>query len=259
MARFNRFGAVYGDVMAMYPGTGVTDYDSGGANGQAKIEAALDRAVREISGAFTPEVYEQIMHVDAEQVARYATAGQSTFTCGLNPVLAGTLHVWVFPSTNLLNAPGGWGTYMTSYLGAYEDYFIKPRVGILEVPSGQVALTASTGGVVLSGVTVNVNDRIYATYDVDVDNATFAMKSCADAAIMGAAAELGASLYSSASQEWKLVETYREKFRGIPTDKGYKGGSLEGNWVPDELRKLTFFQEVERTSNQVGSYRMRRS
>ncbi len=37
MARFNRFGKTYTDVLGLFPGAALTDFDAGGANGQAKI------------------------------------------------------------------------------------------------------------------------------------------------------------------------------------------------------------------------------
>lgn len=243
MSRFNRFGATYDKVVAMYPGSVLADYDGGGASGQTRIEEVLDRITREVAAAFTPEVYRQLTQVDAEEVVRYATAGQTTATLGLAPVVAGTVHLWQYPNPEAMSGDSG-------YAGFSVDYYRKPRKGYNELSGYSV--TAATGAV--TAITaLSLGDRLYATYDVDTDNASISMPSVADLVYLGTAAEVGARLYSEGTQEWKLVEEYRARFAARMTE------AREGRWIPDELRKLNFWEEVERGSDQVTSVRFYRA
>lgn len=234
MSRYNRFGSAYTDVMGLYPGTVVTDYDQGGASGQTRIEAAMDRACRRFAMALSPDVYRQMTKVDAEQPVRYATSGQATFVLGLGPMVANTLHVWRYPSL-----------YAVS-IGVVEGFTQAPQVGLLEEPTPGTS-TAGAVVTVTPTTTLALGERMFASYDVDVDNTSFAMPSIADLCLYGAATELGALLYSNEQQEWKLVDEYRKRW-----DDALKAAA-EGAWVPDELRKLTYWQEVERSSNEVRS------
>ncbi len=244
MARFNRFGATYDQVVALYPGSVLADYDDGGAAGQTKIEAVLDRIARDVSAALTPEAYRQMTEVDCEEVVRYATADQTTATLGLLPATAGTLHLWRYPNPELGYAGSSVGD------GSSSDAFTrKPRFGVNELTG--YTLTAATGAI--ADITaLAVGERLFASYNVNVDAATFAMSSVADLVILGTASELGARLYSHDMQEWKLVEEYRTRFAT------QMAGARAGEWIPDELRKLRYWTELERTSDDVRSVRLYR-
>lgn len=253
MARYNRFGAVYTDVMAMFPGTILADYDGGGDSGQTIIEGVLDRIAREVASSMTPDVYKQFTEVDCQQIVRYATAAQTTASLGLVPVIAGTLHIWIYPPLAALELNE------RSDGGPVDDFWYrKPVLGYNEETG--FSLNATTGAVTALRE-LNAGERVFASYDVDVDNAAFSMPSVKDIVVLGAAAELGSRLYSDASQEWKLVDEYRSRYRGaMQSTPGQEGGTmgraLAGTFVPDELRKLTYWSEVERKSDEgVGSFR----
>lgn len=255
MSRFNRFGAVYTDVVSMFPGTILADFDGGGANGQTVIEGVLDRIAREVASAFTPDVYKQLTEVDCQEIVKYASSGQTTATLGLVPAVAGTLHIWIYPPLASLEL-----TERSDGAPVDDFWYRKPVLGYNET-SG-FSLTASTGAV--TGLPeLNAGDRVYASYDVDVDSASFSMASVKDIVLLGAAAELGSRLYSDAQQEWKLVEEYRSRYRGSmqPTnpESGQVGRAMAGTFVPDELRKLSYWNEVERKSEEgVSSVRLYR-
>jgi hypothetical protein len=236
MPRFNRFGATYADVVAMYPGSVLADYDAGGAAGQAKVEAALDRAVRRFSMALAPDVYRQMTKVDAEMPVRYATEGQTSFALGLGPMNSGTLHVWRYPSL-----------YTIESLGLGGAYSQKPEFGVLEELGWSANTVGAVVTVTLASPAMSKGQRIFASYEVDVDNAAFTAQSVADLSLYGAAVELGAFLYSEGTQEWKLVEEYRKRWEDALK------AATEGGWVPDELRKLNYWEAVERASNEVLS------
>ncbi len=256
MARFNRFGAVYADVVSMYPGTVLADYDGGGSSGQTVIEGVLDRIAREVASALTPEVYKQITEVDCEQIVRYATEGQTTATLGLTPTLAGNVHLWVYPSLAAMEL-----TDREDGIALDDIWYKKPVLGSNEL-SGY-AVTAATGAI--TGLpALSVGDRVYASYYVDVDSSSFSMPSVKDIVLLGAASELGARLYSDAMQEWKLVSDYKDRYRGsfvaAANEQGQLGRAFAGTFVPDELRKLTYWTEVERVSDtEFGSARLYRS
>lgn len=237
MARFNRFGATYAQAIALYPGTVIADYDAGGGSGQTKVEAVMDRITREVASALTPDVYRQMTEVDAQEVVRYATDGQSTATLGLVPALTGTYHLWAYPNINLADS-------RLADLGEYGEWvYRKPGKGVNELTGYSV--TASTGAI--TGLSLSTGDRLYATYDVDVDSASYSLASVADIMLLGVAAELGSNLYTEGTQEWKAVTEYRDRYNK------WLEALREGAWVPDELRKLTYWTEIERTSSEVKS------
>lgn len=256
MARYNRFGATYDQVTALFPGTVVTDYDAGGVSGQNNIEGVMDRITREVAAALTPECYKQMTEVDAQLVVRYATSGQASFTPGITPLIAGTMHLWRYPSLVAVmpGVPSGLGGPSTLGDWAYR----KPTVGFNEVP----AVNYVPAGQVVNfvGITLTVGERVFASYDVDVDNAGFSMPSLADIVLLGAAAELGKRLYADGSQEWTLVEEYKARYRGayVASEGGVIAKAFAGNWIPDELRKLTYWENVERVSPEVSSVRIYR-
>lgn len=235
MARFNLFGSVYTSVVAMYTGASATDF-----GGQSAIEAVMARITRDVSAALSPDAYRQMTEVDCEEVVRYATAGQTTATLGLPPVVAGTLHLWTYPSQDWSGMPGSYSS---------DEYTRKPRFGILETTGW--TLTASTGAI--TGLSLSLGDRLYASYNVDVDSVSFSMPSLADLVVLGTAAEMGARLYSAGTEEWKLVEEYRTRYAAQMTT------AREGAWIPDELRKLRYWSELERSSEEVRSVRLYRA
>lgn len=245
MSRYNRFGKVFGDVMRCFPGTVVADYDAGGANGQTNIESAMDRATMEVAAALPPAVFNALTNVQAQEVISYASAGLASFTLGMVPVIAGSVHMWLYP---LLPPPGGmWNASLWS-----AEWFRPPTIGFLEAPTADYVVTASTGAISYTGRAVNLGERVFASYSVDVDNAAFSSLMLGQVAVLGASAELGELLYSQGTQEWALVTQYRERYQSLMDQ--LKDGSL----IPDEVRKLKYFTEVERTNNEVRSVRFLR-
>ncbi len=232
--RFNYFGAVYTDIVSMYPGTILADYDGGGASGQTRIETALGRISREVASAMTPEIYAQIT--------------QTTANLGLTPTVAGTVHLWVYPPLAAMEIRNyGLSGNLTGNFAAIDDWYRKPTVGFNEATS--YSITAATGAI--TGIpALNVGERVYATYDIDVSSASYSLPSVADLVRLGTAAELGARLYSDAQQEWKLVDDYRTRYRGAfeSSEGGQLGRALKGTWLPDELRALNYWKEIDRKS-----------
>lgn len=257
MGNYNRFGATFDQVVAYYPQTVAADYDpalsGSSAGGQAAIETSMDRQSRLIAAALTPEAFRQMTQVDAELVIRYATAGQTAIQLGLFPIRAGTLHLWRYPSEVAMS---GGSFYSAGTPGMYriDSYFYKkPMLGLGEVASTDFAVTVATGAVVLSGsVNLGLGERVFATYDTNYDAAGFSLASLADAVVLGSAVEFGNSLYTESSQKWDLVSGYEKEWNG--TLAALRSGLL----IPDELRRLNHYKEVERTSTTWGGLDLRR-
>ncbi len=254
--RFNKFGATASDVVAMYPGTILADYDGGGTAGEAIIEGVLDRIAREVASAMSPEVYKQITEVDCQEVVKYATANQTSFTLGIAPIVAGSVHLWIYPPIASLELRQyGLNDYSGSMCS--DEYFRKPVLGYGEVATTDYSVAASTGVVSYTGPALGTGCRVYASYNTDITADTFALPSVSDIVLLGAASELGARLFSEGTQEWKLVDEYRSRYRGAfdASDSGVMKRALSGEWLPDELRALTYFVELDRKSEQVSSVR----
>ncbi len=249
--RFNKFGATYAQVMSMYPGSILTDYDGGGAAGQAVIESVLDRIAREVAAAMSPDAYKQITEVDCQEVVRYATEGQTSFTLGLIPVISGTLHLWIYPPVATQEIRD-YGINGTPYTMTSDYYYRKPVMGYGEVATADYSLVTSTGVITYNGPAISLGSRVYASYDTDITSVSYALPSAADLVLLGTAAELGSRIYSESTQEWKLVTQYAERYKAALELAG------AGKWIPDELRALTYFTELEKDSEQVSSVRLYR-
>ncbi len=248
---YNQFGTTYAAVVALYPGTVVGDYVS-----SAVIDTALNRAVREIAASLNQESFRNLTEPDLELVERRATAGQTSLTLGANvvaagswPIVANKTHVWVGQPQAFSARP-----LMTTDPYAYsQQYGIGVVAGMYdmlgpmtELPADQFTVNVATGVVTLVAP-MQVNDLAYASYVVDVMAAAYAVPSLAEIAVLGAGAELGARLYSAGNQEWKLVEDYRTRY----TD--WLKRMVEGAWIPDELRYMRWWQEVERVDEKAAT------
>lgn len=222
---FNRFGAVFTSVVTLYPGSAAADF-----GGQVTIEEAIDRAVDRILAATPQMVHDQLASPDLILLVQRATAGQTAATFPLLPGIAGTGRIWV-------NQPSLFQERPQQFPAKFQD------IGRIELDPTLYSINYTTGVVTLNNGMV-ANDQMYGTYDVDVTNASYLAPSLARMAVRGAASELGSRLYSEANQEWLLVDKYEKSF----------SESLEnlsdGSWIPEELRFLKWWKEVER--NTVG-------
>ena len=218
MSRYNLFGAVYGDVVSMYPATVLADYDGGGANGQTVIEAALNRSVMEVASAVTADVFLAMTDVEAEKIKAYASQGQTSFNLGISPVISGSVALWVYP----LQPPAG------TYEGSSDEWNIKPTRGYNEVSTSNYSVNASTGAITYSGPAIALGSTVYASYKTDMDAATYSSPMLKQIAILGAAAELGARLFTQNAQERGLVSEYRKRYEAMIL------ALREGSLVPDD-------------------------
>ncbi len=230
MGSYNSFGATEAALLRCFPGTAAADY-----GGSTAITEALARISRELAGAMTQASYRALAEmVELQLVEDFAAAGQTTVTLGLAPYLASTLHIWGYARTDDLSEEPVWD-------------------------ESELTVTSVVGQVVTLTNGLARGDRIFATYEIDPENVAFSWTSCADLVIYGAAAELGARLFSEGTQQWELVKEYKEKYQGIVPEGGALARAREGTWVPDELRTLKFWKDIDRsqakTLDSVRRYR----
>lgn len=230
MSAFNRFGAVFSGVVSLYPGTTATDY-----GGQVTIEEAIDAACDKILAALPMAIHDQVVSPDLILAVQRATAGQTTFTLPILPIISPTIRIWTGQPSQFQDRP------VTNPAQWPDDG------GNVEIDSSAFSANYSNGLVTLSAA-LNKNDQVYASYDADVNAAAFSMPSLARMALRGAASELGSRLYSEANQEWLLVEKYALSF------KESLDALSAGSWIPEETRFLKWWSEPEKnTGNGVQS------
>lgn len=213
---YNRFQATAAQVIDLYPGTVAADY-----GGNPIIEGAIDRAVDRIAAALPANVYEQLITPRLVRVIRRSTSGQATaqLPAFLLPVVAGSFELWI----------GG--------LGAWDVRPPVPGTG----DDGTLYSLNITSGLITFTPTLTEKLEVFASWDVNQSSPTaWNMPSLARLAVRGAAAELGARLYTQATQEWALVESYRASFADDLQ------AMADGTRVPDELRAISHWKEVER-------------
>jgi hypothetical protein len=230
---FNRFGATAAQLPPLYPGTINTDF-----GGDTAIEGAIDRAVDLILGSLSPRVYQTLIEPDLVRLVQRATAGQTALPAvPLLPMVADSIHVWTgFPT----------------------EFQVRPRKlydpqgdGLVDLPADRFSAVLATGVITLTQP-LQADMQVYVSYRTNPNSASFVLPSLARLAIRGAAAELGARLYTQGTQEWLLVDEYRTQF----IDELAR--LRNGDSVPDEIRLAVFWQEIDRVSNQVSSVQMRR-
>jgi hypothetical protein len=153
------FGIEASDLLAkLMPIVGAGSFSIGDEDGDDLTTAAAEDIIaiaedRVLSSL--PERYRSLMRsVDGEVVVRSAQDGQTTFSTGLKPVVAGTLRIYI-------NFPGGaWSERerlpMTDGTPARGTRF--------PLADSEFALTAATGAVVLDEP-LETGDRVVVCYD----------------------------------------------------------------------------------------------
>jgi hypothetical protein len=95
MSLYSRFGATCTDVLAEFPGAAANDFAGpGGADGQTRIEAALDQAELTVVAALPGALRRRLDRVEGVELVRSAAAGQSAATLPLVVAAAPDLVLW---------------------------------------------------------------------------------------------------------------------------------------------------------------------
>lgn len=228
MTAYNNFGTTFSRVLEMFPQVVVNDFD-----GQEAIDHELSLAAKQVSAALTKTVFQQLTEPDLELIVRRATAGQSTAQLGLFPVVANTIRIW------RVNA------------GAIADplYLAKPMAGGAELTGYSINL--STGAITGLG-SLNADDQIYASYRVDVGAAGFSIPSLGEVVALGAAVALGPKIYARGTDAFQLVDDMRARWEKM------LDLIISGRWIPDELRLMRWWEELEPTAGGISTINMPR-
>lgn len=227
---YNRFGALFGSVVSLYPGSDAADY-----GGQTAIEEAIDRAVDQVAQALPERIWRALCQPEMERLVGRASAGQTTLPAVARlPVVAGSVHLWhgfpdQFESRPLLSYESGPGVYEV----AASAFLLVPATGVISLTNG-----------------LQSDEQVFVSYEADTASSSFSAPSLARMVVRGAAAELGARLYSEANQEWKLVDEYRQAF--LRDLEALRSGDL----VPDEVRARAYWSEPAPRSGGVSSVRL---
>ena len=239
---YNQFGTTYASVVSLYPGTVLADYPD-----QPAVDAALNRSVREVASSLNQNSFRNLTEPDLELVERRASAGQTTVTLGLNavtanswPLVANKTHIWVGPPQAFAARPVlATDPFAQPFGSGYQTAGYSLMGPLVELASSQFSVAVATGVITLT-TALTVYQLVYASYTVDVNVAAYSVPSLAEIAVLGAGAELGARLYTSATQEWALVVDYKTRYTA------WLDRMVKGEWVPDELRFMRWWKEVER-------------
>jgi hypothetical protein len=239
---WNNFGALPAAVVALYPSTVLADYDE--TNPDAVLEDALARAADRIVNSFPERLYKAIAQPELVYAVTRASSGQAAFNVPFGTALAGTVHVWVGYPAEL------------AYPKPRMEYEVRVGPpGRVELPVDSWSIDYLTGVVSLSAA-MDSQQQALMSYETDISAEAFNIDTLARLAARGAAAEVGARLFSEGSQEWLLVTKYAEGF-----DADLKA-LHEGRLVPEEVRRLRFWAEIAPSGGQgaqAGSVRFGRS
>ena len=244
---YNNFGLTTADVVALYPGTVASDF-----GGSAPIQSALDSATELVAAALTPQTFEALTWPQLEMVEARATAGQGTVQLGITPVIPKYVHIWKGQPVLFTTKPrmitdpfytmGVGLSASTAYAGYYGT--------CTELDSSQ--FTATAAGLVTLMVPLVANDLVFATYKIDVTSPNYAEPSLAKIAVRIAGAELGARIYMSGDSQWGLVDMYAKQ------GAAYIEALRDGSMIPDQIRLLRWWDELERRAPKGATVRFQR-
>jgi hypothetical protein len=250
---FNLFGATVAGVLRNFQ-TGSYTPASADFGGDDAILDVLGEMEGTLLDAMPPRLFQTMAGPDLLRAVVRATAGQTTFTLPeiFRPLQPNTIHLWRgWPATfqdrpKLRTSP--------DYSDAYEANNSNPsRIRYsptTELDADAFSVNVSTGIVTLTEA-LQADFTVFASFGVDVGSADYGVPSLARILEMGAAGEIGARVYSRATDEWSLVEGFRSGFAAAVEATG------KGERIPPEIRVLQWWQEVEKSQeNRLGSVRM---
>lgn len=247
---FNNFGATEAQVLLKFATGGYTPVADEFGGASAVADAIADCAHAVIS-SMPLQMLNALQRPEFCIVEPRATAGQTLFPfpTALRPVLTGKVHVWagvpqIFTSRPILRTD----PWLLNFGQAYAS-IRSPVPSGPAVEMDESEFTPSTTGATLATARSR-GDMVLASWDVDVEGATFSVPSIADAVAGGAAAVLGSKVYATASAQWEYVARLGEAWASFLT------GLSKGELVPAELRAIQWWKAPEKAQdNGVGSVR----
>lgn len=243
MSTYNRWGAVEAAVLRAFATGGYAPAaaDFGGSDA---IADELDDAANAVAQAMPLTLLERFQHPELERIVSRAAAGQTVCTLGAGPVIAGTVHVWTGSPTAFASKPvlllDPWRR--TGPLGVVYNPGAQatPSGPVTELAEDAFTMSGTDGRTVTLATPLNRSDLVFASYDVNTEDATFAVASIADMVAKGAAAALGGKVFPQATSEWAYVTRLAEEWAD------YLAELAAGRLVPAELRVRQWWQEPDR-------------
>jgi hypothetical protein len=251
---FNLFGATAaGVVRSFQTGSYTPDVDEFG--GTTAIEDVLADMAGVLLDAMPPRLFQTLTTPDLLRAVPRATAGQTQFTIPaiFRPIVAGSVHVWrgwpaAFQDRPILRtSPDHSDAYAQAQGDDRSSY--SPAT---ELAADAFSVNLSTGVVTLAEA-MDADWVAYVSCQVDTESASYAVPSLARILEAGAAGELGARVYSRATDAWALVESLKAGFADAVE------ATAKGERIPPEIRVCQWWQEVEKAqANRIGSIRVYR-
>lgn len=249
---FNYFGATEAALLRKFALAGYTPAadDFGGATA---IADALADATHALVQTFPLVALEALQRPDLCLIEARGTAGQTaaSFPAALRPAVVARVHVWRGMPSAFTSRPGLETDAWLGEGGYGNPGSPTPSGSICELPAASFVATAS--GITLTDGLAR-NEQVYASWDVNVDDAAYSVPSVADWVLLGAAAATGAKHFPQASAGWALVSGMAEEWGALLEALG------KGTVTPAGLRALRWWQAPERAQdNTIGSVRRYRA
>lgn len=243
MTIMNSFGCTSAEVIGKLT-TGAYVPTAAELGGASVVTAAIDDAVTQIIQAMPEEVFKQLTQVDLQFLELRATEGQTAIPATtLKPLQSGKTYVWKGQPRYFKERP-----YKSTDL-VPDSEFNDPSIyrPLSELTEGTDYTINTTTGVITFTSGLAKNDQVVASYMPNTDDAAYVIPSLKGVAADGAAYLLGSRLFSRESTQWRYIDTLQEEFTK-------KLEALQAKeWIPPELRLMTFWKEVEPAGGDNGA------
>ncbi len=191
MADYNHFGAVYTDVIAMFPGSCVGDFQD-----QASIEKFMDMVEKEMVASFNSWIRMSLRQNVGAKILAYADDDQTVVDVenigGLDYRYTSNHEVWIdFPVGNNLPIKG-------SGLTDGDGITVSDNANAIRITFD-------------SGYTLALADWVVMNCDIDPSNSNYSVDSLAYILTVGAASMIGLTVYTP--EESPLLVKYKSMFK----------------------------------------------
>lgn len=238
MSAFNNFGATEAALLRVFAVGGYTA-TAADLGGSTAIADELENAANQVIQSIPLQQLNALHRPEFVVIEARAAAGQTTATLPLLPAVSGKTHIWRGQPGAFVSIPvyttDPWGEARMGYTG------IGGQPGSqVEIPEADFSVVLATGVVTLATALAR-NDMVLASYEVDVESGSFSVASIAGMIEQGAAAALGAKVYTQTQSEWQYIAGLRDGWLKYLEDLS------AGNLVPSELRALRWWKPPEKT------------
>lgn len=197
-------------IVIMYPGTGLSDFGVGSeVIGEEVINTSLVGMQNYALSLLDPNYYAALLRPTLELIVFQAIEGQNSACLGLTPIKTiscgygyGTianLRVYKLSGSYTNQTNGVYSTAVPCYRESFYELATEIDIHTVNTETGEITFDA-----------LEDSDQLYATYEVDIDNIFIA--SLSSLVKYGTAYEVGAAVFAVDTNNWKLVETYKDLF-----------------------------------------------